>query len=73
MHLVIDKKTGDKYACKSISKRKLVTPEDVEDVRREIQIMTHLSGNKNVVQLVGTYEDKNFIHLVMELCQGGHC
>lgn len=71
VHLVLDKKTGDKYACKSISKRKLVTPEDVEDVRREIQIMTHLSGNKNVVQLVGTYEDKNFIHLVMELCSGG--
>ena len=30
------------YACKSISKRKLVHPDDIEDVRREIQIMHHL-------------------------------
>mmetsp|Transcript_12291 Transcript_12291/g.22016 ORF Transcript_12291/g.22016 Transcript_12291/m.22016 type:complete len:507 (-) Transcript_12291:2527-4047(-) len=71
VHLVFDKVTGSKYACKSISKRKLLTPEDVEDVRREIQIMTHLAGHKNVVQLKGTYEDKNYIHLVMEACFGG--
>lgn len=30
----------------SFLQRKLVTPEDVEDVRREIQIMNHLSGHK---------------------------
>ncbi|KXZ49062.1 hypothetical protein GPECTOR_23g147 [Gonium pectorale] len=71
VHLVFDKKTNEKFACKSISKRKLVTPEDVEDVRREIQIMLHLAGHKNIVNIRGTYEDKNFIHIVMELCSGG--
>lgn len=29
-----DKKTGQLYACKSISKAKLVCKEDVEDVQR---------------------------------------
>uniref|UniRef100_A0A7S2QUB8 Calcium-dependent protein kinase n=1 Tax=Chlamydomonas chlamydogama TaxID=225041 RepID=A0A7S2QUB8_9CHLO len=71
VHLVFDKKTGAPYACKSISKRKLLTPDDVEDVRREVQILLHLSGHKNIVQLYGAYEDKNYIHLVMECCAGG--
>ncbi|KAF3576070.1 hypothetical protein DY000_02035598, partial [Brassica cretica] len=37
----VDKKSGQEPACKTIAKRKLTTPEDVEDVRREIQIMHH--------------------------------
>lgn len=53
---------------KSIGKRKLVTPEDVEDVRREVQIMHHLEGHPNVVALRGAYEDKHHVHLLMELC-----
>ncbi|KAK8966548.1 Calcium-dependent protein kinase 6 [Platanthera guangdongensis] len=63
--------TGVEYACKSISKRKLITKEDVDDVRREIQIMHHLSGHKNVVQIKGAYEDSLYVHIVMELCGGG--
>lgn len=53
---------------KSISKRKLTTPEDIADVRREIQIMHHLEGHPNVVALRSAHEDKHHVHLVMELC-----
>ncbi|KAJ0550864.1 putative protein kinase CAMK-CDPK family [Helianthus annuus] len=67
----ISKKTGKQYACKSISKRKLVTEDDVEDVRREVEIMHHLSGHPNVVSIEGAYEDAYDVHLVMELCSGG--
>ncbi|KAJ3680406.1 hypothetical protein LUZ60_016684 [Juncus effusus] len=63
--------TGVDYACKSIAKRKLISKEDVEDVRREIQIMHHLSGHKNVVQIKGAFEDQLYVHIVMELCAGG--
>ncbi|RWW54736.1 hypothetical protein BHE74_00038675 [Ensete ventricosum] len=63
--------TGNDYACKSIAKRKLISKEDVEDVRREIQIMHHLSGHKNVVTIKGAYEDALYVHIVMELCSGG--
>lgn len=70
-YLVYDKKTGEQLACKSISKRKFASQEDVEDVKREIQIMYHLAGHANVVKMRKAFEDKANIHLVMELCSGG--
>ncbi|KAG8381056.1 hypothetical protein BUALT_Bualt06G0082300 [Buddleja alternifolia] len=69
--LCVEKASGKQYACKSIAKRKLLSDEDVEDVRREIQIMHHLAGHPNVISLKGTYEDAVAVHLVMELCAGG--
>ncbi|KAG6778232.1 hypothetical protein POTOM_018086 [Populus tomentosa] len=70
-YLCTDISTGIEYACKSISKRKLISKEDVEDVRREIQIMHHLAGHKNIVTIKGAYEDPLYVHIVMELCSGG--
>nr|GMD44574.1 calcium-dependent protein kinase 26-like [Ipomoea batatas] len=69
--LCTEKKSGLKYACKSIAKRKLLTKEDVDDVRREIEIMHHLAGHPNVVSIKGSYEDAVAVHVVMELCAGG--
>ncbi|XP_018630280.1 calcium-dependent protein kinase 4-like [Nicotiana tabacum] len=70
-YLCTENSTGNEYACKSISKRKLISKEDVEDVRREIQIMHHLAGHKNIVTIKGAYEDPLYVHIVMELCNGG--
>lgn len=70
-HLCTHKTTGKQYACKTIAKRKLVNKEDIEDVRREVQIMHHLTGQPNIVELIGAFEDKQSVHLVMELCAGG--
>ncbi|XP_034704387.1 calcium-dependent protein kinase 1-like [Vitis riparia] len=69
--LCVQKATRKEYACKSIAKRKLLTDEDVEDVRREIQIMHHLAGHPNVISIEGAYEDAVAVHVVMELCKGG--
>ncbi|KAK7278772.1 hypothetical protein RJT34_23808 [Clitoria ternatea] len=69
--LCMQKGSNKEFACKSIAKRKLTTQEDVEDVRREIQIMHHLAGHPNVIQIMGAYEDAVAVHLVMELCAGG--
>ncbi|XP_071690517.1 calcium-dependent protein kinase 20-like isoform X1 [Rutidosis leptorrhynchoides] len=69
--LCLEKETGKEFACKSIAKRKLTTKEDMEDVRREIQIMHHLAGHPNVISIVGAYEDAVAVHVVMELCAGG--
>lgn len=66
-----EKGTGEEYACKSIPKRKLENEEDVEDVRREIEIMKHLLGQPNVISIKGAYEDAVAVHMVMELCRGG--
>ncbi|KAL9233592.1 hypothetical protein vseg_008568 [Gypsophila vaccaria] len=70
-HLVTHKQSGEQFACKTIAKRKLVNKEDIEDVRREVQIMFHLTGQPNIVELKGAFEDKHSVHLVMELCAGG--
>jgi hypothetical protein len=43
VHLVVEKKTGQMYACKSISKAKLITKDDVEDVRKEASAGTSLA------------------------------
>ncbi|KAE8713145.1 Calcium-dependent protein kinase 1 [Hibiscus syriacus] len=69
--LCIEKGTGKEFACKSIAKRKLMTIDDVDDVKREIQIMHHLSGHPNVISIKGSYEDSMTVHVVMELCAGG--
>ncbi|KAH9541452.1 hypothetical protein CY35_14G065500 [Sphagnum magellanicum] len=70
-YLCVEKSTGKEFACKSIAKRKLITMEDVDDVRRELHIMHHLSGHPNIVNIKGAYEDVTSVHLVMELCAGG--
>ncbi|GAB2284690.1 Calcium-dependent protein kinase 33 [Dionaea muscipula] len=70
-YLCTDKSTGERYACKCISKKKLVTKADKEDMKREIQIMQYMSGQPNIVEFKGAYEDKASVNLVMELCAGG--
>lgn len=70
-YLCTDVNNGEKYACKSISKKKLRTAVDIEDVRREVQIMKHLPKHPNIVSLKDTYEDDSAVHIVMELCEGG--
>ncbi|KAJ8570754.1 hypothetical protein K7X08_037726 [Anisodus acutangulus] len=70
-YLCIDRSNRDLLACKSISKRKLRTAVDVEDVRREVAIMKHLPRDSSIVRLKEACEDENAVHLVMELCEGG--
>ncbi|CAN1266022.1 Calcium-dependent protein kinase 30, partial [Linum perenne] len=70
-YLCTDRETKESLACKSISKRKLRTAVDVEDVRREVSIMSSLPEHPNIVKLRATYEDLENVHLVMELCEGG--
>lgn len=70
-YLCTDRETREALACKSISKKKLRTAVDIEDVRREVAIMSSLPDHNNVVKLRATYEDSEAVHLVMELCEGG--
>ncbi|KAG8085885.1 hypothetical protein GUJ93_ZPchr0010g9832 [Zizania palustris] len=70
-YLCMDRGTRELLACKSISKRKLRTPVDVEDVRREVAIMRQLPKSASIVSLREACEDDGAVHLVMELCEGG--
>ncbi|KAI9108485.1 hypothetical protein K1719_020676 [Acacia pycnantha] len=70
-YLVTHKVTKQQFACKSIATRKLISRDDIDDIRREVQIMHHLTGHRNIVELKGAYEDRHSVNLVMELCAGG--
>ncbi|KAB5560414.1 hypothetical protein DKX38_005371 [Salix brachista] len=70
-YLCTENSTGHSYACKSILKRKLVNKKDRDDIKREVHILQHLSGQPNTVEFRGVYEDRQSAHLVMELCAGG--
>ena len=65
------KRSGQKAACKAIAKRKLINSEDVEDVRREVSILHHLSGHPNIVGLLAAYEGTKHVYIVMDFCSGG--
>ncbi|KAH9783704.1 calcium-dependent protein kinase 24 [Citrus sinensis] len=70
-HQCFEIETGETYACKKIAKEKLKTEIDIDDVRREVEIMRHLPKHPNIVTYKEAYEDKDAIYLVMELCEGG--
>ncbi|KAJ7537349.1 hypothetical protein O6H91_11G002900 [Diphasiastrum complanatum] len=71
IRLCKSKQTGEQFACKSIAKSRLCSQKDLDAVRREIQIMKQLQGHPKIVELKAVYEDRTWIHLVMELCEGG--
>lgn len=70
-YLCVEKITGREYACKSIARSKLLSEQEIDDVKREVMILQHLSGQPNIVEFRGAYEDKQNVYLVMELCKGG--
>ncbi len=42
-----------------------------EAICRRLQILRHLSGHPNLVNVKEVYEDRRELHIVMELCEGG--
>lgn len=78
VRVVVEKNSGIEFACKSVSKT-LDIPnlspakqaQHLDNVKREIKILTRLRGTLSVVHFKGAYEDDHNIHLVMELCRGG--
>jgi len=43
----------------------------IEDVRREVRILSSLTGHSNLVQFYDAFEDEENVYVVMELCNGG--
>ncbi|KAJ8549183.1 hypothetical protein K7X08_032890 [Anisodus acutangulus] len=70
-YVATDKFSGDRVAVKRIEKNKMVFLIAVEDVKREVKILKALAGHENVVQFYNSFEDDNYVYIVMELCEGG--
>ncbi|WVZ57049.1 hypothetical protein U9M48_007490 [Paspalum notatum var. saurae] len=62
---------GEDVAVKVIPKAKMTTAIAIEDVRREVRILSSLTGHSNLVQFYDAFEDDENVYVVMELCKGG--
>ena len=64
------KKGGDdtEYAVKSMMKSTLEG--DYTDLQNELDVITKLD-HPNILKLYSVYEDREYVHLVTELCDGG--
>ena len=57
-----------KYAIKTI-KKDLFNPYNIQSIKREIDILRSLD-HSNIVKYFETYEDENYLHIVMEYIPG---
>eukprot|EP00271_Cylindrocystis_brebissonii_P009135 TRINITY_DN237_c0_g1_i1.p1 TRINITY_DN237_c0_g1~~TRINITY_DN237_c0_g1_i1.p1 ORF type:complete len:823 (+),score=110.20 TRINITY_DN237_c0_g1_i1:1003-3471(+) len=71
IRLCIDKRTSEPLAVKAISKSRLRTVQDIEDVLREVKAMEVLAGHPAIIHLRATAEDSRRVYLIMDLCEGG--
>mmetsp|Transcript_2388 Transcript_2388/g.7141 ORF Transcript_2388/g.7141 Transcript_2388/m.7141 type:complete len:507 (-) Transcript_2388:218-1738(-) len=66
-----DRATGINYAVKKIPKGRILSDTMRQTIALEYRIQRHLCGHKNIVEVYGTYEDRDFVYIVLELCDGG--
>ena len=71
MNLGINKKTKEKVGIKIIKKPTLETNKDIELVKSEIDIMSIIK-HKNIIKLIDTFENEEYIFIVMEYMKGGN-
>ena len=59
------KRLGGQFAIKTINKRYLISEEEKQSVRREIEVQLRFH-HPNIVRLYEVYEEEDKLHLVME-------
>jgi calcium-dependent protein kinase len=81
VRLVVDERTGQQFAMKSIPKvlddagDKNISQRKRDDhadaIMREVDVLKRLRGCLNVASLEEVFEDDDYVHIVMENCTGG--
>ena len=70
VYLVREKKTGFICALKLVSKKQLISNNVEIQLRREIEIQSHLK-HKNIIRLYNFFWDSQTIYLILEYAPGG--
>ena len=65
----VHKKTMKRVAIK-VMKKSMMTPQDVELVKQEIEILK-MSQHPNLIKMLDVFENMEHIYIVMELLEGG--
>lgn len=71
VRLVRDRRDGTPWACKTISKNRLLRRRDVADIRREVELLNLLTPHANIAGVRKVYEDAETVSIVMDYCAGG--
>ena len=66
----INKKTKEKVAIKILDKSKITDQKDYIKIVREINMLKSLN-HPNVIKIHKTFENANYIYIIMELCENG--
>lgn len=71
-HVYLARTKKEKYvvALKVLYKKQLVNYNQIEPMRREIELQAHLQ-DEHVVRLFGYFWDEKKIYLILEYCHGG--
>ncbi|GLE09013.1 hypothetical protein PINS_up020540 [Pythium insidiosum] len=64
------KETGVEYAVKIMEKRFIKKEKKVKFVMMERKVFSKVSHDR-IVKLYFTFQDNNYLYMVMELCRGG--
>ena len=68
--LAKNKKDPDFKCAIKVIKKTHMSEDDLLGLKREVSIMQQVD-HPNIVKYYETYDDKKYIYLCMELCQGG--
>jgi serine/threonine protein kinase len=63
--------TGETVAIKVIDKEKIVSLNITERISNEIRIHSRIS-HPNIVEFKGSFEDDNYLYIVLEACSHGN-
>lgn len=71
VRLVRDRRDRTLWACKTITKNRLLRRRDVADIRREVELLNLLTPHQNMAGVRKVYEDAQAVSIVMDYCAGG--
>ncbi|KZT62948.1 hypothetical protein CALCODRAFT_552399 [Calocera cornea HHB12733] len=73
VYLSKKKSTGDYYAIKVLKKADMIAKNQVTNVKAERTILMQQADSPFVVKLFFTFQNKDYLYLVMEYLNGGDC
>ncbi|XP_032802654.2 serine/threonine-protein kinase PLK3-like isoform X1 [Petromyzon marinus] len=68
-YLVTEEYTGCHFAAKIITKQRVEKPGHRAKIEQEISLHRKLH-HRHIVQFISSFEDENFIYIILELCNG---
>lgn len=71
VRLVRKKSTGEVFAMKKLKKSEMIKKNQISHVRAEREILTVADSLAWIVQLDCSFQDSDYLYLVMEFCSGG--